>query len=378
MGLKRNKVLPIQLLVVLVLLTSIVGCGSTRNPRSPYIPPPADLNRRDWEQAIVQLREDPEGLIPPQTYSLGPGDVLAISIIGRPDLLGIDEEGIDNRARFTVTESPFIILPYLGSIRVHGKTQEQLQEDLTVAYSRLVKDPVVFVTVEKFHWNQISVLGSVRSPGRFPLEPGDTLLEVIFRAGGLTFGGRTGDLPPKRILKIYRQMDPTRRYSDMSLEELLTMIRETGTLTPRREIILPLDSFILGGDLSFNITMQPGDIVYIPPAGTVTVHGAVMAPRVVFLGPGLRSFAQIMTEVGGLKWRATTNVEIVRQRPDGATESIFVDARAIMKREEPDVLIEDNDQIFVYVHPIRNVFAGIGSFFRATIATGVNATYSPV
>lgn len=366
------------ILVCALLFPFLAGCGKTRNINSPAVPPPADLDRERWEESLARVREDPDSLVPTQIYTIGPGDVLAISVVGRPDLLGETEEGVDNRARFTISESPFIVLPYIGSVRVHGKTVDQLQDDLTVAYSRIVKDPVIFVTVEKYHWNQISVLGSVRTPGRFPLEPGDTLLDVIFRAGGLTLGGRTGDLPPKRILKIYRQQNREQRYSDLSMEELLELVREEGTITPREEIILPLDSFLLGGDLSFNIIMQPGDIVYIPPAGTVTVHGAAVQPRVVFLGPGLRSFSQIVTEVGGLRWRATTNVEIVRQAPDGSTRSIFVDARAIMKREEPDVLIEDNDQIFVYVHPTRNVFAVIGSIFRATVATGVNATYSPV
>jgi protein involved in polysaccharide export with SLBB domain len=231
--------------------------------------------------------------------------------------------------------------------------------------------------VEQFYFNQVTVLGSVRASGKYPLEPGDTVLEAIFKAGGLTFGGGTNGLPPAPILKIYRDKLGQQERLTLTADQILEQLEQDGEIEAREEIVLPLERFIMGGNLSYNIPLQPNDIVYVPPAGTVVVHGDARNPRVVFLGPGLRTLAQAITETGGLRYRADSDVEIVRTNVDGSTESFFVDARKVMRRDIRDFTLKDNDQVFIYTHPIRRILGIIGEAFSATATTGVNATYSP-
>jgi polysaccharide export outer membrane protein len=369
-----------RILAVAIALCAVfaaAGCGGARSASSPYIPPPEDPARAAWMEAIEELRANPDFLKPPAEYYLGPGDVLSVSIVGRTDVLGEDQRN-GEPFRVTISENPNIVFPLIGSVRVHGKTPEQVRQTLTDAYGALLRSPTLILTVEKFYQNQVTVLGSVKQPGRYLLEPGDTILDAVFKAGGLTLGGKTGDLPPARNLKILRLRTTMKDRADRTAEELLEMLMVDGQVVPREEFNVPLDEFLIGGDLSNNIPLVAGDIVYVPPAGTATVYGPVRSPKVVFLGPGLRTLGDVINECGNLRFKAASRVEVVRQVPGNETRSFFLNARRIMKRKDQDFILQDSDRVYVYADGFRSILDGIGSVFKATASTGVNATYNPV
>lgn len=354
-------------LLICLLVCLSAGCVyGPRNYDDPELPPPfnADGERDPQIDSLIS------GAVPAGTenYTIGPGDEISISLVGNPGILGSASGG----ARFSITENPFIVLPQVGSVSVHGKTVDQLEGELRTAFSETIRDPRPVVTIERFSSNQAVVLGSVKTPGRYPLDKNDTLLEIIFKAGGLTLGGETGSLPPANTLKLYRLRSYVPNAPDSDPMEQAASGQEQ-----RVEIDIPLDDFILGGNLSYNISVLPNDIVYIPPAGTAVVHGHAKRPRVVFLGPGLRTLSQVLTETGGLRFRAASRVEIVRRSPDG-DESFYVNARRIMKRRDQDFQLRDNDQIYIYSTSVRAFFDSLASIFSATASTGVNATYSPI
>lgn len=367
-----------SLLIVLLLAILGSGCGGTRGPRSPMIPPPINPAADALTTGLLRLKTMELQTPVREDYVLGPGDLLSIVMIGRPELFGTVQGQPENKLEIRLTENPTIVLPYIGAITAHGKTPYGLQEEIRAAYSAIIKDPIPIVTVLEYHYNQVAVLGSVKAPGRYTLEAGDTVLDAIFKAQGLTLGGQTGNLPPAAILKIYREKVPLSQKVGLSMEDLMERFTVDGAVEPREEIIIPLDEFLLGGNLQYNVPLIPNDIIFVPPAGTVSVHGDVRGPRAVFLGPGIRTLAQVITETGGLRYRAASRVEIVRANPDGTTSSYFKNARRVMSRKEADFQLQDNDQVFVYRHPWRNVLSTIGDIFRATATTGVNATYSPV
>jgi polysaccharide export outer membrane protein len=365
----------------LFLLALTVFLGACYSPsRSPFdggLPPAFDPARRDWETSVERLADMDMQLPSRRDYAIGPGDVLSLTFVGRPDLLGPtgnDQEGYE----ITVSDSPTITLPYIGAITVHGKTTDQLQQEIKVAYSPFIKDPVPVVRIKKYYANQVTVLGSIREPGRYELAVGDTVLDAIFKAGGLTFGGRTGGLPPARILKIYREKVTQKQRVEMEPEALLRLLQDDGRIVPREEIVLPLDEFILGGDLRYNIPLRPYDVIYVPPAGTISINGNVRNPRVVFLGPSLRTLVQVITETGGLDFKARSIAEVVRTHPNGSTESYFVNVRDMMRRKQPDLVLEDNDQIFIYKSNWRTFAAILGDVFASGTRAGVNATYNPL
>ena len=367
---------PLLLLLTLCAIAFTVGC-KTRGPNSPYVAPPYDPSRQAWEGQLEKLRSQEMQLPKREDYYIGPGDVPSLSLVGRQEILGETESG--KGLEILVTENPLITLPLVGAIRAHGKTPQQLEQDIKVAYSAQLKDPIPVLTVQKYYANQVAVLGSVKMPGKYPLEAGDTVLDSVFKAGGLTFGGPSGNLPPARILKVYREKLTQREKTELTPDELVAKLKEgDNQVIPRREIILPLDEFLFGGNLSYNIPVVPNDIVFIPPAGTVSVHGQVTTPRVVFLGPSLRTVIQVVTECGGLKYKAASRIEVVRTNADGSTVSFFMHVRKMLRRDVEDFVLQDNDQIFIYKNTWRTVVDSALGIFKASVNTGINTTYSPV
>lgn len=363
----------------LLVLAVILSCGCVsvrRTVDSPFVPPPYDASEPITAAEIERLNSAEYQLLPKSRYTIGPGDVLSLNFVGRPDILGVEESDSEGFV-VRITQDPTITLPYVGAVIVHGKTAEQLQAELRSAFSAFVKDPEPVVRIREFFHNQVIVIGSVQNPGRYELQAGDTIVDAVFRAGGLTLGGRTG-FAPAPVLKVYRDKLPQSERLQLDPADLLERLREGNRIIPRDEIVLPLDEFLLGGDLSFNIPLQPNDIVYIPPAGTVSILGDVGRPRVVFLGPSLRTLAHVLTEVGGLDFQAANEVEVVRTLADGTQESYFLDARRVLRRKDRDFVLRDNDQVFVYRSNWRTFLGILGQVFGASARTGVNATYNPV
>ena len=363
------------LAVIMLAVGALTGC--TRGPSSVDILPPEDPEHEVADARIREVLNSPElQLGEASDYVIGPGDVISLTLVGRPDVLNEDKD--KGGYQVTVSASPNITLPMIGAIRVHGKTSAQLQDELRTAYTQFIQNPVPIVAVERLEYNQVNVLGAVNEPGRVQLEPGDTLAEAIFKAGGLSLGGKAGGLPPGRYLKIYREKVGRKERTDLSVEQLLAKIREKDRIAPRKEILVPIEQFIFSGELDYNIPLRANDIVYVPPAGAVIVHGPVRDAGVTFLGPSLRTLSQVLTERRGMRYGAASRIELVRSFPDGSRKSYYLNGRRIMARQDRDFMLQDNDQVFVYRNFGRSVLESLGSIFKAGVSTGAQATYNPV
>ncbi|KZL16191.1 Polysaccharide biosynthesis/export protein [Pseudovibrio axinellae] len=86
---------------------------------------------------------------------------------------------------FMVNQSGAITIPYVGKVHARGKSVERLQEALQVALDRKATDPQVIVTLKQNASSLVTVNGSVRQPGQYPLKlNGERLLDVVANAGG--------------------------------------------------------------------------------------------------------------------------------------------------------------------------------------------------
>ena len=72
-----------------------------------------------------------------QPYLLGPGDVLEVTI----DQLDHPER------RAQISGSGFVNLPLIGRVKAKCRTELQLQQDLTTAFDRYIKEPSISVLV---------------------------------------------------------------------------------------------------------------------------------------------------------------------------------------------------------------------------------------
>lgn len=134
------------------------------------------------------------GSVTPANYKIMPYDNLFIRIV-TPDPQwsalfnqqtgegGITMEGAI-LAGYPVDLDGNIEIPYVGKLRVAGKTLYEIKADLEVALVSYVTDAAISVRMVD---NSVSVLGEVLSPGRYPITKDRmNIFEVIAMAGDMT------------------------------------------------------------------------------------------------------------------------------------------------------------------------------------------------
>ncbi|CDT89284.1 polysaccharide export protein [Vibrio sp. 1CM2L] len=111
----------------------------------------------------------------PILYTLTAGDTISITVYGEENL-SIEELKIDNRET--------VDYPYLGRIKLGGKTLEQLQLEITDGLKgNVLINPKVNVSIVQYR--NIYVNGLVNKPGGYEYEPALTVQEAISLAGGV-------------------------------------------------------------------------------------------------------------------------------------------------------------------------------------------------
>lgn len=111
-----------------------------------------------------------------EEYRIGPEDMLDITLYGHPDLARVVPVRPDGR----------ISLPLVNEVAVSGLTPQQLREILIPKFTPFLPNPEVSIIVREIHSFKVSVLGNVRTPGRFELKSRATVLDAIALAQGLT------------------------------------------------------------------------------------------------------------------------------------------------------------------------------------------------
>ena len=109
-------------------------------------------------------------------YVIGPEDVLDIAVWDNEQLTRTVPVRPDGR----------ISLPLLNDVKAAGLTPMQLREFLTTALTPYIPIATVSVIVREVHSFKVTVIGEVKTPGRYELKSQSTVLDVLAIAGGLT------------------------------------------------------------------------------------------------------------------------------------------------------------------------------------------------
>jgi protein involved in polysaccharide export with SLBB domain len=123
-----------------------------------------------------------EAQAPRDDYVLGAGDAIRIQVFQSPELT------VDAR----VSEAGVISYPLLGPVRIGGMSSTDIEKLIAqrLRDGKFLQSPQVTVNITSFRSQQVSVLGNVTRPGRYPLETtGMRLSEVLSLAGGVTAAG---------------------------------------------------------------------------------------------------------------------------------------------------------------------------------------------
>jgi len=149
-------------------------------------PPPPDLaapssgaeeNPAD-SQRLEQLRLSRAHDAFSPDFSIGPGDILRVSVPGVDELK-------DYEVRVSADNT--ITLPVTDEIHIAGLSQEGVRQAIRHALERYVKDPDVEVFVKEYQSRQVAIIGMVQKPGLYTLTSRtDSVLDMVSRAGGMT------------------------------------------------------------------------------------------------------------------------------------------------------------------------------------------------
>ena len=165
------------------------------------------------------------------------GSCVAAYVIGAEDVLEI---AVWNNTTITrtlpVRPDGKISLPLLDDVLAAGLTTAQLREKLTSALTPYIPAPSVSVIVREIHSFKVTVMGQVRTPGRYELKGRATVLDLLAMAGGLT---------------------------EYASRDRIVVLRQEGAET--RRIRFRYDSLTNDdGGKGENFCVTPGDIILVP------------------------------------------------------------------------------------------------------------------
>ena len=127
--------------------------------------------------AQIDLPEPSKPLVPQTGYRIKQGDKLSVKFLYHPEL---------NEVSVVVRPDGFISLQMIDDSKAEGLTISELKAQLEKSYNEILLKPVLTVALLEFVAPRVFIGGQVNKPGRYDLREGQTLVQVIFLAGGFT------------------------------------------------------------------------------------------------------------------------------------------------------------------------------------------------
>jgi polysaccharide biosynthesis/export protein len=238
-----------------------------------------DYNERTFSvftDSLLQFVSATEGSVDAETYVLGPGDKIFVSISGLEEIvfnLVIDQEGN-------------LYIPKVGGINLSNTTLSEGRKKITSAIDLYYKNVDVFITLLDFRKIKVSLVGDVKYPASQVLSANSRLLDLITISKGLT------ETSNYRNIKIVSGNGEENKY------DLLKYLRF--------------------GDKSNNPFLVEGDVVLVDKVDqVVTAYGEVKYPGIYEFVDG-ETINELINLAGGLTHLARKDsVEVISFNDEG-------------------------------------------------------------
>ena len=305
-----------------------------------------------------------------QDFPIGAGDVLEISIANVKEIQ-------DKTVR--VDGKGDLLLPLVGSVHVAGLTEPQISDKLADALHKYVYHPEINLLVKTYSSRVVGVMGSVRTPGLYVLNgPDDTIHDLIERAGGLADNAShevllSPALPGTKTAEAFSQQyadgaaamnrhsaavggivnNSDSQVSGGITQTALEVNRSPFSQAPTASDFDAASAYVIeldGGGQAHkyvNLPLRPGDTLFVPPAGQISVVGWVYHPAVIPVSHGLTALGAV-SAAGGFMYAADpSTVKVMRHEAGNQTRIIDVDLEAVQKGQAQDVALQANDIVQV-------------------------------
>jgi polysaccharide export outer membrane protein len=234
------------------------------------------------------------------------GDTITIQVFGQPDLGGT----------VYVADDGTVPVALAGPVQVAGLSPSEAAKRIEAALrgGKFMNDPHVTITVTQSPSRQVSVLGEVGRPGRYPIDAGAKIMDVLAEAGGTKETGAD-------IIYLVRTSDTgnTDRFP----------IDLKGLQDPMQPV--PAQS------------LQAGDQIFVPKAPSFSIYGEVASPAKYRIEDGM-TVEQGIARAGGLKPSGSMHrIEVQRRDGTGHVQKIKLRASDLI---QPDDVIRVKESIF--------------------------------
>jgi polysaccharide export outer membrane protein len=349
--------------------------------------------------AIPVLAADaPKGVDAPKVpvdYVLGPGDAMDVTVTSHP--------GYDRSV--TIQPDGKIFFPGVGEVMATGLTVPQLRTRLLQGLEETLNHPDLTISLRDIRSavNRVSVLGAVRAPSVLDLHPKWRVTEALAAAGGpaqnadmsrititranqrvitvdlapSTRSGRAennveleaGDLiiVPEGSHPIVLVLGEVMRPSQYPLEldaKVMDALSLAGGPTPNADlssatisrlgveglIKVDLGAVLVGGDLSKNAALQPGDTLYVPATSRkFYVVGEVGKSGTFPLRGGERIMDAVVAAGGPNREGDGSKAALIRRSPNGQAIATKVDLTKLLSTGDVQMNqpLDDGDVIYI-------------------------------
>lgn len=336
-------------------------------------------------------------LATPKNYKLGPGDEVTIDIFGANQVT--IQEIISSEGSITVD--------LLGPIYLSGKTIEEankyLKQKLATIYAGLGEEEnksEIVLTLTDFRSITVNVLGEVFIPGTYTLSGFATAFHALYSAGGIKDPGTIRNIRVSRNGKTIATIDGydfiingnTRNnvrledgdavivpaytnlvkldgqvkrpmYFEMKEGETMQNLLDyaggfakgayTKNITVIRQGLTNYEVLSVENSDFNNFKIHEGDEVTVSKLqdrylNRISLLGAVNQPGLYELSTKIYSVKSLIDRAGGLLPEAFTSRAVLhREKEDRTLEVVSVDLRGILKGATQDIILRNNDELYI-------------------------------
>lgn len=251
--------------------------------------------------------------IDPQTYIVGPGDILSLNIWTFPPLSFTTQ----------VTVEGTVIIPTVGEVKVSGLTLSEAKEKMIQEVkSKYIASKITTTLIVPRSFS-ITVTGYGLKEGKYKARPIDRVSDAI---------------------AFVLSQDSVKLQNNINLRKIL--LKRNGNI-----INVDLRKYFATGDDKYNPYLLEGDWIIVQKRDSnafVGIYGAVNKPGLYEYVDGDKLTDIVQIAGGPLESAELEAVEILKLDEDGKEkEKLIVNLKKILKGEEEDIKLEKNDRILI-------------------------------
>ena len=240
----------------------------------------------------------------PESYRLGVGDQIVVQLFGKEN----------DQLNLQIGRSGDISFPKLGSITLSGLTFEDARDLIKTRVEQQLIGVDAVVSMGRLRAINVFMAGEVAVPGAYSVSALTTVTQALFQAGGVT------DIGTLRNIQV----------------------RRAGS------VVATFDTYdlLMKGDVSDDIRLQSGDVVFVPPyTGVIDVEGELKRPMVYELVGG-ETLGDVLAMAGSFTRDAYPGLSILTRQSDslGLPQASTID---LADKSQLNLAAQDGDTLVV-------------------------------